>query len=306
MTDAPAAPANNPSPSKKGWLGHVFNFAASAGVGAAVSITAKTACLAAFGSQFAALLPAAVIVGLASAGIQRGKDMYNWNKTHSECRVGVKDFFKAEKTGHTGMHYLKKGALSGAFTVVGGLIGIGITHWTHGACVTPTEHTPQVTPPAHVPEVVTPPLHTPDVTPPVHVQTPDEKLADLLNDAKSHLPAHHCKGLDSALHRLDSTHENVRAQAIKDLGYYYANGFCGVHENDALADKLFQASLDVSHGHNIQALHDLGYQTLHGFGTPQDSGKAYDLLSKAAAGGHPLSPPILDYMKVHHMAPKVH
>ena len=297
MTDAPAS---NPSPSKKGFLRHIFNFAASAGIGAAVSITAKTACLAAFGTQFAALLPAAVIVGLASAGIQRGKDMYNWNKTHADSKVGVKDFFKAEKTGHTGMHYLKKGALSGAFTVVGGLIGIGITHWTDGACVTPPEHTPEVTPPAHVPEVVAPP----EVVPPVHVQTPDEKLADLLNEAKSQIPQSHCKALDTALHRLDSTHENVRAQAIKDLGYFFANGRCGVVENDALADKLFQASIDVSHGHNVQALHDLGYQTLHGFGTAQDSAKAYELLSKAADGGHPLSPPILDYMKIHHMVPK--
>ncbi len=73
-----------------------------------------------------------------------------------------------------------------------------------------------------------------------------------------------------------------------------------MHENDALADKLFQASLDVSHGHNIQALHDLGYQTLHGFGTAQDNGKAYEtLLTKAAAGMPPAL--IIDYMKLHHL-----
>jgi TPR repeat protein len=305
MSDSPAPQAGTPAPSaqppKKGWVGKIFNFAASAGIGAAVSITAKTACVAAFGTQFAAILPAAVLVGLASAGIQRGKDMYNWNKAHADNKVGIGDFFKAEKTGHTGTHYLKKGALSGAFTVAGGLIGIGVSHWMNDAsCVTPppetTVHASPVPEPTPVPVPVTPD--------PVHVPTPEEKLADLLNEAKSQLPVSHCGGLDSALDRLDSARENVRAQAIKDLGYYFANGFCGVQENDALANRLFEASIDVSHGQNVQALHDLGYQTLHGFGTTQDSAKAYELLTRAAEGGHKLSPPILDYMKTHNLAPR--
>jgi hypothetical protein len=299
MSDSPAPQAGTPAPSaqppKKGWCKTVFNFIASAGVGAVISIAVKTACIAAFGTPFAALLPAAVLVGAASAGIQRGKDMHDWNKTHADNKVGLGDFFKPETTGHTGKHYLKKGAISGAFAVVGGLIGLGINHCVHGA--------PDVTPDNTVHAMPAPVPVTPDPVP-VHIPTPDEKLADLLNEAKSQLPAEHCKGLDTALHRLGSAHENVKAQAIKDLGYYFANGFCGVHENDALADKLFQASIDVSHGHNVQALHDLGYQTLHGFGTAQDNSKAYELLTKAAAGGHPLSPPIVSYMETHHLAPR--
>jgi TPR repeat protein len=306
MTDMPATQADlTPPPAqppKKGFLRHAFNFVASAGVGAAVSISVKTAALAVFGTQLAALVPAAVGVGLASAAIQRGRDMYRWNKAHTDDKVGAKDFFKAAKTGHTGKDYLKRGALSGAFAIVGGLIGLGIDHWAHGASVVPT-HTPAH--PAPIPETVPPPVAVAPVPVPVpvHVPTPGENLANLLNEAKSQIPSHHCAGIDSAVHRLSSVHENVQAQAIKDLGYYYANGFCGVHENDVLADKLFQASLNVSHGHNIQALHDLGYQTLHGFGTAPDNGKAFELLTKAAAGGHPLSPPILDYMKLHHLAP---
>jgi hypothetical protein len=44
----------------------------------------------------------------------------------------------------------------------------------------------------------------------VHVPTPDEQLSSLLNEAKPQLPAHHCAGIDNALHRLDSVQENVR------------------------------------------------------------------------------------------------
>ncbi len=142
MSDMPAEQAGfalppQAPPPKKGFLRHAFNFVASAGVGAAVSITMKAAALAVFGTQLAALVPAAVGVGLASAAIQRGRDMYRWNKAHTDDKVGLKDFLKPETTGHTGKDYLKRGALSGAFAVVGGLIGLGIDHWAHGASPRP-------------------------------------------------------------------------------------------------------------------------------------------------------------------------
>jgi TPR repeat protein len=130
-------------------------------------------------------------------------------------------------------------------------------------------------------------------------------VAEAINEAKSRLPGKLSHGLKDALHRVGSGNEAVRAQAIKDLGHYFANGFAHVPEDDTFANKLYELSLEVSHGQNLQAAHDLGYQLLYGKGAAVDTTRAWELLNKSANGGHHISDPMIKYMKTHHLVPKV-
>ena len=277
----------------------VFNFVASAGLGMAVGYSAKAALLATTGSAVAAVIGTALAVGAFRAAWVRCADMRAWNAANENNRVSLtRDFFNFEKTGHTGRHYFNKGGVSALFSLAGGAFGIWLADYLNDTVQAPANVEPQAGAPV---------VHTPEPVAPVHIPTPEELLQqradDLLAQVKANLPAHPDARLSDALHRLESTNVRVRAQAIKDLGYFFANGFDGVKENDALADKLFQLSIDVSGGKNIQAMHDLGYQMLWGKGTAVDYAQAYELLSKAKAGGHPLSGEILDYMKAHHLPP---
>lgn len=278
--------------SRKKALKTIFNFVASAGAGAVASYAIKTTAFTLIGSQALAIGTAVFAIGAFSAAFQRARDVHAWNKAHKDDKAG---FFDVAKTGHSGKHYLKKGALSAAFALVGTLIGVGVSNWLHPDAATAVA----VEPAAGEPPVAT------DPGPMIHPEPPVIAApVDPLTEARNLIPANGaCADMNMVLGRLNSANELVRAQAIKDLGYFFANGFCGVQENDALANQLYELSLSVSHGQNIQAAHDLGYQLLHGFGADKDYARAYELLNKASAGGHPLSPPILDYMKVYKLAP---
>lgn len=180
------------------------------------------------------------------------------------------------------------------------------------AVETPPLETPPVdtAPPADptpAPEpapVETPPAESLPPTPPA-VPSLDARIDDVLNEAHRQMPEKLSKKLSGVLSRIDSSNVKVRAQALKDLGYYFANGFGGVHENDALANKLYELSLEASGGKNIQAAHDLGYHLLHGKGAAVDQGRALELLGQAKKGGHPLSGEMLKYMKLHRLYPQV-
>jgi hypothetical protein len=170
--------------------------------------------------------------------------------------------------------------------------------------VTPDHVVPDQVVPDPVPANPDPVQVLPDPVP-VHVPTLDERLAQAIAEAKAHLPHKLSRGLADALHRLDSTSTRVQAQAIKDLGYYFSNGFSHVPHDDVLANKLYELSLEVSHGQNAQAAHDLGYHLLYGKGAAVDTDRAYELLSKSSAAGHKISDPMLQYMRVHHLTPRV-
>lgn len=194
----------------------------------------------------------------------------------------------------------------------------------------------EVVPPVDVPAVDVPPVEAPHVdTPPVDtaptvdpaptpdpapvdpapvdplppappvVPSLDARIDDVLNEAHRQMPEKLSKKLSGVLSRIDSSNLKVRAQALKDLGYYFSNGFGGVHENDALANKLYELSLEVSGGKNIQAAHDLGYHMLHGKGAAVDHERAIKLLVQAKKGGHPLSGDMLKYIKLHRLYPQV-
>jgi len=119
------------------------------------------------------------------------------------------------------------------------------------------------------------------------------------------LPANMSGTLAETLARATGAENSaVQAQAIKDLGYFFANGFQGVSENDVFANQLYELALDISGGENIQAAHDLGYHALHGLGmAAPDYSRAFELLTQSDQGGHRLSAPMLEYMRTHNLIP---
>ena len=169
--------------------------------------------------------------------------------------------------------------------------------------VTP-EATPEVAP-EKVPDVaVTPdttpeatPEATPEVAPEAVVQVPsfDSRLQDVLQEAYGQLPAKPGSKLAETMARISSDNVAVKAQAIKDLGYFFANGFARLPENDARANKLFGLSVELARTSPAaetaleQALHDLGYQTMYGKGTGTDIAAGRKMLEEAAKLGNRLS-----------------
>lgn len=154
------------------------------------------------------------------------------------------------------------------------------------------------------PSATVDPVVDPVVDPTPMVPTLDDRVADTLDEVRALLPEHPGKELADVLNRLESGNELVRAQALKDMGYYFANGFRGIAEDDTMANRLYELSLEVSGGRNTQALHDLGYQLLYGKGAAVDTVRAHDLLERAAAGGNRLSVPMLQYMDRMGLSPK--
>lgn len=156
------------------------------------------------------------------------------------------------------------------------------------------EATPEVTP-EKTPDVAVTPDTTPDVAPEttpeatVPVPSLDSRVQDVMKEVYQNLPAKPGSKLAEALARTTSENPAVKAQALKDLGYFFANGFARVPENDALANKLFEMSLAVSDGKNAQAAHDLGYQLFYGKGAAADMVRGRELLESAAAKGNKLS-----------------
>ncbi|MBU0799413.1 MAG: hypothetical protein KKA05_00265 [Alphaproteobacteria bacterium] len=172
------------------------------------------------------------------------------------------------------------------------------------------EPTPVVEEPAPVVEEPAPVVEEPapvveEPAPVVEVvPTLDERVGATMEEIRSLLPADPGRAMTDVLNRIDSTNDAVRAQALKDLGYFFANGFRGVVENDVVANKLYELSLEVSGGNNMQAAHDLGYHLLYGKGTDVDLARAHELLSQSSAGGNKLSAPMLQYMDRMGLSPK--
>lgn len=153
----------------------------------------------------------------------------------------------------------------------------------------PVADTPVLeTPPAiEAPAADTPPAAVEPPPPPV--PTLDERVASVLDEAYGALPETPGRQLAETLSRLESTNDAVKAQALKDLGYFFANGFARLPEDDVLANKLFELSIEVSGGNNHQAMHDLGYHLIYGKGTAVDLERGRELLEAAAERGNRLS-----------------
>lgn len=262
--------------SPKGILKGLFNFAAHATAGAAVSIAVKSATFALFGSQAVALGAGALAIGTGSAALQRYRDVQAYNKDHADDKAG---FFDLKKTGHSVSRYARRGFLGTTFAAIGSVIGLGIAEWASAEAPVPTS------------------------APAPALPTLDEKIATALAEAKGQVAGEAKGKLAEAFSRAASESTTVKAQAIKDVGYYLANGTDGMTENDALANRMFQLSMDVSNGQNIQALRDLGYQALHGFGMDKNPSLAADLLGKAADAGDRHASVMMSYMKMHNLIP---
>ena len=148
------------------------------------------------------------------------------------------------------------------------------------------------------PEINSAPLlQTPEAEPNIVIDTTPPPSA--LEEALALVPEDANATLCATIARLESTNIDVRAQAIKDLGYFIANGFNGFTEDDFLANRLFSSVADI----NAQAAHDLGYHLLHGIGIEADYERAYDLLTQAHENGSTLAAEKLEYMNAMGLTP---
>lgn len=169
------------------------------------------------------------------------------------------------------------------------------------AFMAPAPEAPVIVTPA--PEAMLQDVATPESAP-VILPTIEERVAATMDEVRALLPENPAGKLAETLNRIDSPDYRIQAQALKDLGYFFANGFRGLVENDTVANSLYELSLTVSDGQNMQAAHDLGYHLLYGKGTSADPARAFELLSRAHENGHRLSAPMLDYMHKAGLAPR--
>ncbi len=336
VSPSATAIAADPAPERprffnKQRLSKIYNAAASAALGGAVGVATRLAVFGFSGPPALAIFAGAVATSIVVTAFQRYLDVRAYNKTHQHDKAGYWDF---AKTGHSGMHYANRAGWSLFFGVVGGIIGYSLADYFNSGAAPAGPQTPgdnfikadplatpgdqvvkvdpvPVDPVVKVDPAPVDPVVKVDPAPvdPVVLPLPlDTRIEQALNEAKELFPDKMSKKLSSVMERIQSGNMRVRVQAIKDLSFAFNNGRYGVDKSIPMGHKLLELAqeLAVNKGvKNIQVLHDLGYHSLHGIGMKPNLSQAYDMLSQAKAGGHPLSPPMLNYMQVHKLVPMV-